>query len=97
MFVQCFFLPQDQDPFIWLNCKKDEPWPIKIGVPQGSCVLPILAVYFTSPMIGEVHHVATSHIKECTELSTPLVRDDKATLSPTTLYVDDGAILASGP
>jgi len=48
-------------------------------------------------MIGEVHHVATSHIKECTELSTPLVRDDKATLSPTTLYVDDGAILASGP
>ena len=47
-------------------------------------------------MVGEVHCVATSWIKGCTELST-LVRDDKATLSPTTLYVDDGAILASGP
>ena len=53
-------------------------------------------MYFTSPMIGEVHQVATTHIEKSTELS-PLIRQDKATLSQTTLYVDDGAILASGP
>src|SRR5258708_19679086 len=47
-------------------------------------------------MIGEVHHEATTRIVDCPELST-LVRNDKATLSQTTLYVDDGVILASGP
>src|SRR5260221_4401049 len=47
-------------------------------------------------MIGEVHHKSTSHIADYPEISTP-VRNDKATLSPTMLYVDDGVILASGP
>src|SRR5258705_11459725 len=41
-------------------------------------------------------HMSMTWIEDCTELST-LVRNDKATLSQTTLYVDDGAILASGP
>src|SRR5258705_2447980 len=82
---------QDQHTSICLDSKRDELQPIKIGVPQGSCISPILAAYFTSPMVGEVHCVATSWIKGCTELST-LVRDDKATLSLTMLYVDDGAI-----
>src|SRR5258705_6111760 len=68
-----------------------------MGVPQGSCVSPILAAYFTSPMIGEVHCEASTCIEGSAELS-PLVRGNKVTLSPTTLYVDDdGAILASGP
>ena len=56
-----------------------------------------MAAYFTSPMIGEVHCEASTCIEGSAELS-PLVRGNKVTLSPTTLYVDDdGAILASGP
>ncbi len=47
-------------------------------------------------MIGEVHCVASTCIEGSAELS-PLVRGNKATLSPTTLYVDNGTILASGP
>src|SRR5258708_24664531 len=69
---------------------------IETGVPQGSCISPILAAYFTSPMIGKVHQEATTCIEDSTELS-PIIRENKATLSPTTLYVDNGAILTSGP
>jgi len=47
-------------------------------------------------MIREVHHMSMTQIEDCTELST-LVRNDKTTLSQTTLYVDNGVILASGP
>src|SRR5260370_4426629 len=61
----------------------------------GSCVSPILVVYFTSPMVGEIHHRTNTHMEESTELST-LIKEGKVMLSPTTLYVDDGAILASG-
>src|SRR5258708_4628548 len=68
---------------------------IETGVPQGSCILPILAAYFTSPMIREVHQRTNKHIETSDELST-LVKE-KVSLSPTTLYVDDGAILASSP
>src|SRR5258708_13264426 len=74
----------------------DNLHPIETGVPQGLCILPILAAYFTSPMIGKVHQEATTRIEDSTELS-PLIRENKATLSPTTLYVDNSAILTSGP
>ncbi len=47
-------------------------------------------------MIGKVHQEATTCIEDSTELS-PIIRENKATLSPTTLYVDNGAILTSGP
>src|SRR5260221_1593660 len=87
---------QDQQATLCLDGKRDELHPIKTGVPQGSCISPILAAYFTSLMIGEVHCVASTHIEGSAELS-PLVRGDKVTLAPTTLYVDNGTILASGP
>src|SRR5258708_9973428 len=87
---------QDQQATLCLDGKRDELHPIKTGVPQGSCISPILAAYFTSLMIGEVHCVASTHIEGSAELS-PLVRGNKPTLSPTTLYVDDRTILASGP
>ncbi len=69
---------------------------IETGVPKGSCVSLILAAYFTSPMIGEVHHRTSTCIGKTPELST-LTTEGSITLSPTTLYVDDSAILASGP
>jgi len=47
-------------------------------------------------MVREVHKRTNKHIADSAELST-LANEGKVTLSPTTLYVDDGAILASGP
>src|SRR5260221_2318641 len=87
---------QDRKAAICLDGKRDELRTIETGIPQGSCVLPILAAYFTSLMIRTVHHVTSTCIEESTELS-PLFREDKITLSPTMLYVDNGAIMASGP
>src|SRR5260370_20107927 len=81
---------------ICLDGKRDALHSIETGVPQGSCVLPILAAYFTSPMIREVHWRTNKHIETSNQLRK-LVQTEKVSLSPTTLYVDDGAILASGP
>src|SRR5258708_37202667 len=47
-------------------------------------------------MIGMVHQATSTHIENSAELS-PLLREDKITLSPITLYVDDSPIMASGP
>ncbi len=60
------------------------------------CISPILAAYFTSPMIKEVQNKTNKCIEESTELS-PLIKDKKIMLSPITLYIDDGAILTSSP
>ena len=54
---------------ICLDGKRDTLCLIKTGVPQGSCVSPILAAYFTSPMIEEVQQKTTSWLKEHPELS----------------------------
>src|SRR5258708_12554718 len=43
-----------------------------------------------------VQYKMNKHIEESTELS-PLAKDKKIMLSPITLYVDDRAILTSGP
>src|SRR6266436_10055855 len=67
---------QDWKAAICLDGKRDELCTIETGIPQGSCVLPILAAYFTSLMIGMVHHVTSTCIEESTELS-PLFREDK--------------------
>src|SRR5260370_35861804 len=81
---------------ICLDGKCDELHLIETRVPQGSCVSPILAAYFTSPMVGEVHKRTNKCIADSTELST-LANEGKVTLSPMTLYVDDGVILTSRP
>src|SRR5260370_18454353 len=47
-------------------------------------------------MIREVHQRMNTHVAASPELST-LFTERKITLSPTTLYVDNGAILMSGP
>src|SRR5260370_36283334 len=47
-------------------------------------------------MIREVHQRMNTHVAASPELST-LFTERKITLSPTTLYVDDGSILMSGP
>src|SRR5258708_33366881 len=81
---------------IWLDGKRDELHPTHTGVPQGSCISPILAVYFTSLMIREVHLRTKKHIEESPELSS-LAKEENIMLSPITLYVDDGVILTSSP
>src|ERR1700677_670030 len=87
---------EERKTALCLDGKRDELRPVETGIPQGSCVSPILAAFFTSPMINEIHRSATERIEQIPELS-PLSRSNQATLSQTTLYVDDGAILASGP
>src|SRR5260370_6759532 len=67
---------KDQWGSICLDGKRDRLHSIETGVPQGSCILPILAAYFTSPMIGEVHWSTNEQIKTSTELSS-LVKDEK--------------------
>src|SRR5258708_11486470 len=86
---------QDQKATLCLDGKRDDLHLIKTGVPQGLCILPILAAYFTSPMIDKVHQEATTRIEDSTELS-PIIRENKHKLTPTSLYVDDGAILTTG-
>src|SRR5260370_26138086 len=92
----------DTNPPIWVgsivNCYPtyNGLQVIETGVPQGSCVSPILAAYFTSPMIREVHQRTSMCIIKTPELSS-LLAGGNITLSPITLYVDDRAILASGP
>ena len=80
---------QDRRASICLDGKRDELRTIDTGVPQGSCVSPILAAYFTSPMIEEVHTKTNRRIAESAELS-PLIKDKNITLSPITLYVEIG-------
>src|SRR5260221_14795723 len=87
---------QDRWMTICLDGKRDELCPIHTGVPQGLCVSPILAAYFTSPMIGEVHLRTKKCIEESPELSS-LAKEENIMLSPITLYVDDGVILMSSP
>ncbi len=87
---------KDRRATICLDGKRDELRPIETGVPQGSCVSPILAAYFTSPMVGEIQRKTNTRMKESPELSN-LMKECKVMLSLTMLYVDDGALLTSGP
>ena len=87
---------QERKTALCLDGKRDELGPVETGVPQGSCVSPVLAAYFTSPMINKVHRNTAIRIEQSPELST-LLHNNQVTLLQTTLYVDDGTILALGP
>src|SRR5260370_3058578 len=87
---------QDHRASICLDGKRDDLCLIETGVPQGSCVSLILAAYFTSPMISEVLGRTNLQMDETQELSS-FITEEKVMLSPITLYIDNGAILTSGP
>jgi hypothetical protein len=81
---------------ICLDGKRDELKPISTGVPQGSCVSPILAAYFTSPMSKAIAESVAKELSNDPELSA---QHSKNLIKPhpLTLYVDDGSLAASAP
>jgi hypothetical protein len=87
---------QERSAAICLDGKRDQPRPISTGVPQGSCVSPILAAYLTAPMAKAIETEVRAQIREDTELNTLAVKGE-AKLYPLTLYVDDGSLVASAP
>ena len=78
---------------ISLNGKKDQLAPINTGVPQGSCASLILATYFTSPLSKAISSGTKTRLANHHMTLTNL-HMNHSTLSPHTLYVDDGSISA---
>jgi hypothetical protein len=87
---------QEWKAAICLDGQQDQLRPISTGVPQGSCISPILAAYLTAPMARAIDVEVHAHIAADTELST-LARKGQIKLCPLTLYVDNGSIAASAP
>src|SRR5258708_2251959 len=83
---------QNRKASISLDGKMDHLAPVNTGVPQGSCTSPILATYFTAPL-GEA--IALGAMTRLTNQPTTLtnLHMHHSTLSPHTLYIDDGSII----
>lgn len=75
---------------ICLDGIRDEMKPTRTGIPQGSCVSPILAAYLTSPL-SEAIHESTKISNLPTEMAKR-AKNDKAVDTKLWLYVDDGKL-----
>ena len=75
---------RDRRTVVCLDGRRDEMVEINTGVPQGSCVSPILACCLTSGLEGAIK----------TALSADRLpqNNGKSMTSPTAIYVDDGSI-----
>jgi retron-type reverse transcriptase len=74
-----------------LDSHKDEMRPTLTGIPQGSCVSPILATYFSAPLIDAINSATKTDNLPSRTKSTILTHSPKPT--NTILYIDDGNIL----
>ena len=80
----------DRMTAICLDGKRDTLLATKTGIPQGSCVSPILAAYFSAPLVESI-----TEATNLANLPAPLgevARDAAAIPIPTILYVDDGKL-----
>src|SRR5260221_8650804 len=76
---------------LMLDGQQDEIQSTRTGIPQGSCVSPVLAAYFSSPLINRINKAtSSSRIPTC---SNPSILADSPHPTSTTLYVDDSNIL----
>src|SRR5258708_16535782 len=79
---------------ICLDGKQDHLAPINTGIPQGSCVSPILAAYFTAPLSEAITTGAETRLAN-SEGIRDNIQANKSTLHPHTLYIDNRSISAS--
>jgi ribonuclease HI len=81
----------DRRTIMCVDGKRDEIKDIETGIPQGSCILPILAACLTASL-GSAVREATAEENSPPDIALEM-RRDKSITSPTALYVDDGGIL----
>src|SRR5260370_39572217 len=84
----------DQKAAICLDGKHDDLKGIGMGIPQGSCTSPILVAFFTAPLSEAIRLGTMETVQNDPELSCNL-NPNHNTLSPLTLYIDNGSIAAS--
>jgi len=80
----------DRRTIVCLDGRRDEMVEINTGVPQGSCVSPILACCLTTGLEGAIKNALTADQLPQDTLAGMLLT--KSVTSPTAIYVDDGAI-----
>ena len=81
---------RDRRTVVCLDGRRDEMVEINTGVPQGSCVSPILACCLTTGLEGSIKRaLSAEQLPQDTRENMLLMN---SVTSPTAIYVDDGAI-----
>jgi hypothetical protein len=81
----------DHRTIMCVDGKQDEIKDIEMGIPQGPCILPILAACLMASL-GSAVREATAEENSPPDITLEMQRD-KSITSPTALYVDDRGIL----
>jgi Reverse transcriptase (RNA-dependent DNA polymerase) len=77
-----------------LDGKQDVLWDVATGIPQGSCISPVLAAYFSAPLVKHINVVIGEKLENDAEFADEL-REAQATNHMTVIYVDDRRITVS--